>query len=32
MDRITHQVRLANWNKIIEQCNNRPAVRPSQEQ
>lgn len=25
MDRITHQVRLANWTKIIEQCNNRPA-------
>ena len=26
MDRITHQVRLANWTKIIEECNNRPAV------
>lgn len=25
MDRITHQVRLANWTKIIEQCSNRPA-------
>ena len=25
MDRITHQVRLANWTKIIEQCNNRPT-------
>ena len=25
MDRITHQVRLANWTKIVEQCNNRPA-------
>lgn len=25
MDRITHQVRLENWTKIIEQCNNRPA-------
>ena len=25
MDRITHQVRFANWTKIIEQCNNRPA-------
>lgn len=25
MDRITHQVRLANWTKIIEECNNRPA-------
>ena len=25
MDRITHQVRLANWTKIIEQCNNCPA-------
>lgn len=25
MDRITHQVRLANWAKIIEQCNNRPT-------
>ena len=25
MDRITHQVRLANWAKIIEECNNRPA-------
>ena len=25
MDRITHQVRLANWTKIIEQCNSRPA-------
>lgn len=25
MDRTTHQVRLANWAKIIEQCNNRPA-------
>lgn len=24
MDPITHQVRLANWTKIIEQCNNRP--------
>ena len=24
MDKITHQVRLANWQKIIEQCNNRP--------
>lgn len=24
MDRITHEVRLANWTKIIEQCNNRP--------
>ena len=24
MDQITHQVRLANWKKIIEQCNNRP--------
>lgn len=26
MDRITHQVRLANWTEIIEQCKNRPAV------
>lgn len=25
MDQITHQVRLANWTKIVEQCNNRPA-------
>ena len=25
MDQITHQVRLANWTKIIEQCSNRPA-------
>ena len=25
MDRITHQVRLANWTKIIEQYNNRPT-------
>ena len=25
MDRITHQVRLANWTKIIEQCSNRPS-------
>lgn len=25
MDRITRQVRLANWTKIIEQCSNRPA-------
>lgn len=25
MDQITHQVRLSNWTKIIEQCNNRPA-------
>lgn len=25
MDRITHQVRLTNWTKIIEQCNNRPS-------
>lgn len=24
MDKITHQVHLANWKKIIEQCNNRP--------
>lgn len=24
MDQITHQVRLANWKKIIEKCNNRP--------
>lgn len=24
MDQITHQVRLANWTKIIEQCSNRP--------
>ena len=24
MDKITHQVRLANWKKTIEQCNNRP--------
>ena len=24
MDQITHQVRLANWKKIVEQCNNRP--------
>lgn len=24
MDKITHQIRLANWQKIIEQCNNRP--------
>lgn len=23
MDQITHQVRLANWTKIIEQCSNR---------
>lgn len=25
MDRIAHQVRLTNWTRIIEQCNNRPA-------
>lgn len=25
MDKITHEVRLANWTKIIEQCNNRPT-------
>lgn len=25
MDQITHQVRLANWTKIIEQCNERPT-------
>lgn len=25
MDRTNHQVGLANWAKIIEQCNNRPA-------
>lgn len=25
MDRITHEVRLANWTKIIEQCNSRPS-------
>lgn len=24
MDQITHQVRLANWTKIIEQCHERP--------
>ncbi len=24
MDKITHEVRLANWKNIIEQCNNRP--------
>lgn len=24
LDKITHQVRIANWTKIIEQCNNRP--------
>ena len=24
MDQITHQVRLANWKKIVEQCNCRP--------
>lgn len=24
MDQITHQVRLANWKKIVEQCNDRP--------
>lgn len=24
MDKTTHQVRLANWQKIIEQCNNCP--------
>lgn len=26
MDRITHQVRLVNWTKIIEQCNNNRPV------
>ena len=24
MDQITHEVRLANWKKIVEQCNCRP--------
>lgn len=24
MDKITHEVRLANWKTIIEQCNTRP--------
>ena len=24
MDKITHEVRLANWKTIVEQCNNRP--------
>ncbi len=25
MDKITHEVRLANWTRIIEQCQARPA-------
>lgn len=24
MDKITHEVRIANWKTIVEQCNNRP--------
>ena len=24
MDQTTHEVRLANWTRIIEQCQNRP--------
>ena len=24
MDKITYEVRLANWKNIVEQCNNRP--------
>ena len=24
MDKITHEVRLASWKTIVEQCNNRP--------
>ena len=23
MDKITHEVRLKNWKKIVEECNNR---------
>ena len=26
MDKITHEVRLANWKTIIEQCSTRPQV------
>nr|MBP3598532.1 hypothetical protein [Eubacterium sp.] len=26
MDKITHEVRLANWKNIIEQCNNLAAL------
>jgi putative transposase len=25
MDQITHEVRLAHWTKVIEECSNRPA-------
>ena len=24
MDKITHEIRLANWKTIVEQCNDRP--------
>ena len=24
MDKITHEIRLNNWKKIVEECNNRP--------
>ena len=24
MDTITHEIRLANWKSLIEQCNSRP--------
>ena len=25
MDKITHEIRLNNWKKIVEECNNRPS-------
>ena len=25
MGQITHEMRLDNWKKIVEECNNRPA-------